>query len=473
MLLASGGLFVVALGAATVLIVLCAALHHEAASIATADQRIRASLRTKVALLSYARVADLAASEHSPDSEREQAQAQRELYQQIDEVRRLATPQRLQQLDHLQQKVDQYVALRTRLAAQKAPVAEILRNGGPRLQATFADLERIIQSDDHWIDRLEASAHRTDRFAQLLGASVAALLLLGFTVSAGGALLLVYRPLVGVAGAMERFACGERSARASPNGAREIRRVAQTFNDMAGRLEQQDRDRITFLAGVAHDLRNPLSALKLITHPAAARAATMSPEKSARVMALVGQQVERLERMVGDLLEAARIEGGQLELQMQPIDLRLLVERVAELYRNVSPRHELSTHVPGSPVLLACDPTRIEQVLGNLVSNAVKYSPRGGPVTISLRHEGEAAIVEVVDHGEGVAPQELERIFEPFCRGGISDVPGAGLGLSVARKIVEAHHGRLEVTSAVGLGSTFRVLLPAPRVEAEQVAHLS
>jgi signal transduction histidine kinase len=104
----------------------------------------------------------------------------------------------------------------------------------------------------------------------------------------------------------------------------------------------------------------------------------------------------------------------------------------------------------------------MEQVFGNLVCNAIKYSPRGGAVTISLRHEAGEAIVEVIDYGNGIAPANLERIFEPFCRGGLSDVPGAGLGLSVARKIVEAHHGSLEARSVVGLGSTFRVRLPAP-----------
>ena len=181
-----------------------------------------------------------------------------------------------------------------------------------------------------------------------------------------------------------------------------------------------------------------------------------------RTLAIVARQIERLDRMVGDLLEATRVEAGCLELRPAPLDVRPIVGQVVELYRPVSPAHEIVFVESTEPVVAACDSTRIEQVVTNLVSNAIKYSPEGGRVIVSAFAERSEAIVSVSDEGMGIPSEERERIFEPFRRTRRSRelVPGVGLGLSVARKIVAGHGGTLEVESRVGAGSTFRVRLP-------------
>ena len=142
-------------------------------------------------------------------------------------------------------------------------------------------------------------------------------------------------------------------------------------------------------------------------------------------------------------------------------NLRSLVGRVVELFRTVSNAYEIVLVAPEEPVSVDCDPTRIEQVLTNLLSNALKYSPNGGRVTVAIDAGGADVVIAVTDEGMGIAPDEREKIFERFHRAGKSseEIPGVGLGLSLARKLVEAHGGRIEVESEVGRGSTFRVSL--------------
>lgn len=176
----------------------------------------------------------------------------------------------------------------------------------------------------------------------------------------------------------------------------------------------------------------------------------------------IDRQITRMERMLGDFLEVARIEAGQLEIRSEVHDARTLVEEVVSLFEGASQEHQLTVRLPDVPLYLDCDPLRIEQVLINLVSNAIKYSPAGSPVEVALEANEAELELRVTDRGVGIAEHDRERIFEPFRRVGLSQqtIPGVGLGLFVVRKIVEAHHGRIELESARGRGSTFRVFLP-------------
>jgi signal transduction histidine kinase len=241
--------------------------------------------------------------------------------------------------------------------------------------------------------------------------------------------------------------------------------MARTFNEMAASLARQQQDQLTFLAGVAHDLRNPLSALKMSTALVDPSRPEASPERIQKMLALVRRQVARLDRMVGDLLDSTRIEAGNLDLQLEERDARELARSVVELYEAAGPGHALSLHLPEAPLLLRCDGTRIEQVLNNLVSNALKYSPVGTRVDVTVAQEGEEVVLSVADQGMGISAEERRHLFAPFQRtdGAREHAPGAGLGLSVARRIVEAHGGRIEVDSHPGQGSVFRVWLPLAR----------
>ena len=134
---------------------------------------------------------------------------------------------------------------------------------------------------------------------------------------------------------------------------------------------------------------------------------------------------------------------------------------MVELYRATTPSHEIDLIVDGDDAVVAADPTRLGQVLTNLISNGIKYSPDGGRIAVAVGVEGEKVAISVADRGIGIDPGDLQRIFEPFQRVGRArdQIPGTGLGLSVVRRIVQAHGGEIRVVSEPGLGSTFEVRL--------------
>ena len=166
--------------------------------------------------------------------------------------------------------------------------------------------------------------------------------------------------------------------------------------------------------------------------------------------------------MIADFLDAAMIEAGNLELRVESCNLADVVRSAAELFEGSASRHELILALPPSPLQASLDPLRIEQVAGNLISNALKYSPQGGKVEVRLEQRADEVVLAVTDHGLGMSPEDQARLFQPFRRGlSREDIPGVGLGLFVVRRIVEAHRGRIEVESSPGAGSTFRIRLPS------------
>jgi signal transduction histidine kinase len=177
---------------------------------------------------------------------------------------------------------------------------------------------------------------------------------------------------------------------------------------------------------------------------------------------LLGREVDRLERMVETYLDASNVEWKRLDLQQGRQDARLLLQQVVRLYETFSSIHRVTLSVPEQPVWVFSDPDRLSQVFHTLLSNAIEFSPRGGIIEAALTIEQNEAVARVTDHGIGIAEEDVPKIFEPFqrLRGAHQRGPGASVALSVARRIVEGHRGRIEVTSAVGQGSTFRVRLP-------------
>jgi signal transduction histidine kinase len=261
-------------------------------------------------------------------------------------------------------------------------------------------------------------------------------------------------------------------------GSSELAELAVQFNAMADRLEEsveiirRDRDRSRdFLADVSHELRTPLAALRTFNE-LLREGADADPAARAEFIESSGQQIERLDWLAQNLLELSKLDSGLVLLDLRPDDLRAAVESAVEQSTAAARKRgiALSLHLPASPVRIRHDPQRIGQVVANLVSNAVKFTPRGGTVSVDVAATADGARVDVVDTGVGIEGAELPHIFERFYRGSRANEArgsGSGLGLAIARSIVEMHGGGIEVESRVGAGSRFSVSLPRdPRLVA-------
>lgn len=354
-----------------------------------------------------------------------------------------------------------FVAARAELEARGANLEETVRESRPLLEA-FLELSEELRgrcaAEQRESDRLLAHEIRLLEVAAIGVAAVATTLLV---VAALVLARWVVGPILGMRAAVGRFRGGDDDARAPGSPLREVDELAAGFNDLIQTITRQRRDQLTYLAGVAHDLRTPLTGIRLGVQALERGVKPPGPESFRRLE----RQVDRLARMVGDLLEATRIEAGQFDVRPVEVDLRQPARAIVDLYAATSERHEVTLDAPAEPVLVTADPLRLEQVISNLVSNAIKFSPAGGRVEVSVERRGDDGAVVVRDHGVGIPADELEDIFLPFRRReATADLAqGAGLGLSIVRRIVRALGGSVDVESTPGAGSTFRVLLPAAR----------
>jgi signal transduction histidine kinase len=227
------------------------------------------------------------------------------------------------------------------------------------------------------------------------------------------------------------------------------------ISEHAARADQARAELQQFLSMVAHDLAGPVTALT--TYGEVLRQPNLEPSLYARVGTGIGEVVEQTDRFVEDRRDAARLGRGSFALKRQPTDLVLLAREVVQRQGRAGQRPVVLVDPP-SALPGHWDPTRIGQVLGNLVTNAVTYADRG-EVQVSLERTDTEAICHVADHGPGIPPAEGAHIFEPFVRLDRSH-PGTGLGLYLARGIVTAHGGRIWLASEPGAGSTFSFALP-------------
>jgi len=239
--------------------------------------------------------------------------------------------------------------------------------------------------------------------------------------------------------------------------------VALLLRDQT-RLRQLETVRRDFVANVSHELRTPVTAIHLLVETLQS-GALGEPEEAAQFVERIGSEVTHLRQMVDELLELSLMETGERPLRLAPIELVSLVEAADRLRplaeeRGVHLRFDVSA---GTPHILG-DMSRLELVVRNLVHNAIKFTPRGGTVTVAAAAlDATHVAVEVRDTGVGIAPDALPRVFERFYktdRSRLRDGSGSGLGLAIARHAVEAHGGRIDVESELGTGTAFTVVLP-------------
>ena len=229
-------------------------------------------------------------------------------------------------------------------------------------------------------------------------------------------------------------------------------------------LRALERLQASFVSSVSHELRTPLTCIKtsvdLLREMMMERGAS---DAQAELVRTIAHHTDRLQALVADLLEITRLEARQLALSRQPTDLRAIVERVARTFAPLLEKKEqvISLELPPKLSLVSVDRRRIEQVLNNLLSNAHKFTPKGGHIAVGLMERDDCLEISVSDDGPGIPPEEQERIFDKFYVVADGRGPaGVGLGLYIARQLVELHGGRIWVESTPGQGSTFRFTVP-------------
>jgi signal transduction histidine kinase len=283
-----------------------------------------------------------------------------------------------------------------------------------------------------------------------------------FVVFAGlifvaGALRRLARPVGDVIEAVGRVADGDLTARVAVRGSREGRSLARAFNAMASRLEAGEEVRRRLLADVSHELRTPLS---VVQGNLEALVDGVHPADEAHLAAIL-DETKVLSRLVEDLRTLSLAESGALALHRESIDIAGLVrETVASFASRAEPlgvslEADASSNMPH----VDADPVRAREILSNLIANALRYTPRAGRITVVARAEDAAVAIEVRDTGAGIEPEQLERIFDRFYKS--AESRGAGLGLAIAKQLVEAHGGRISATSVAREGTTIRFTLPA------------
>ena len=262
----------------------------------------------------------------------------------------------------------------------------------------------------------------------------------------------------------------------------ERRRLEASLRGRVQELAAADRHKNEFLALLAHELRNPLAPLRNATQILKLAGADSPQGVSARQM--IERQVYTLSRLVDDLLDAAMVTRGQVKLRIEPIELKKILRQALETTRPLTEarRHLVRLEAPAEPMLVDADAVRLEQVFVNLLTNSAKYTPDGGEISVTVTRLEQAgapqvqqAVVKVRDNGIGIAPEMVARVFELFVQADQSlarTQGGLGIGLSLARSLVELHGGRLEAYSAgLGQGSEFVVYLPLLRAERARAAN--
>jgi two-component system OmpR family sensor kinase len=330
----------------------------------------------------------------------------------------------------------------------------------------------------------EVTDQREARY--LLNQSLAIMLAgLGFALAAGFAIFaFVTHKLKRLAEAMESFKDGAFrrkilfSPLPAPSHADEIDRVAATYNEMAERmtemireLQHQESVRRDLVANVSHDLRTPLASLRGYIETLMIKGDSLPPEEQKMYLAIAAQQAERLAQLVGELFELAKLEAREVTVQAESFPVSELIQDVVQKFDLDAQRRRLTirAEVDGDLPFVNGDIALVERVLQNLIDNALRHTPAGGTVTVTAQARAHEIGITVADTGTGISKDHLPHVFERLYRVDKSrdaSSGGAGLGLAIARQIVELHGGRIAVESEVGRGTAFSFSLPLAAVTA-------
>ncbi len=269
-----------------------------------------------------------------------------------------------------------------------------------------------------------------------------------------------WRPVRSLIDAAGRLADGDYAARATPSGSAASRRVVDSFNEMAKRLETADEQRRQLLADLGHELRTPLTVIRGEIEAIVDEVHEPDPEH----MQVLLDEVAVMERLLEDLRTLSMAEAGALALHPESVDLAALVGDAVDGYRRLADSQAVAISIAADDVgEVLVDPVRIREVIANLTVNALRAMPDGGALRVTVRQVDGEAMIRIKDTGIGIPAEDQGEVFERFRKGSTS--AGSGLGLTISRDLVEAHGGSISIFSEVAVGTTVEVRLPIRRTE--------
>ncbi len=271
------------------------------------------------------------------------------------------------------------------------------------------------------------------------------------------------RPIVELNDGMAQMSRGDFSGRVDIRGKNEFAQLAGTFNMMCDRLESLDRSRSQFVSNASHELKTPLSTMKILIETLIYQE-PMDEDMCREFLGDINKEIDRLNSVIVDLLTLVSMDSGEARMNMKPASL---TEMLTETMRRLQPlsreRGIEMTSAIAQGVMINCDPMKLTQVFYNLMDNAIKYTPRGGDVRIELQRRDKKAVVRVIDTGIGIPKEDQKHIFDRFYRvdkARSRETGGTGLGLSIVKQVLHMHNGSISVASEEEKGSTFTVEIP-------------
>ncbi len=330
------------------------------------------------------------------------------------------------------------------LAAQLDPAA------AARFNAEFIVLALPME------DRQSVLGDLTPRLFLSAGLALAAAVIVGLLLSRS-----IYRPLQATTAAARSVARGRFDHKVEVSGTREARELAESFNQMTDEVERQQAALRDFLANVSHDLQTPLTSINGFSQ--ALLDGTVNDEESREnAFRIIEEESRRLLRLVEGLLDLSRIEAGQVEVHLGPVHVAGLLSHIHDLFRLRADDLDVRLEVTGADVPdVSGDIDRLEQVLANIVDNALRHTPPGGNVVLSARRESDVTVgIAISDTGAGIPEEDQPHLFDRYFRAlRPGSEGGTGLGLAISRELVQAQNGEIQVESRENVGTTFRVLL--------------
>jgi signal transduction histidine kinase len=411
------------------------------------------------------------------------AQARKELPDQLNQLDQLVkgTPEQELRARQLRRAINSYIndysfnLINIRRQNPAAAASQDSTEEGTRLTNSIRGrFDELLTAENSRAAASAAAANTQSDRALVLGISAliaCALLIISFGLYLARS---TAEPIRGVATAASSVAAGDLSVRLPEQGPGEIGELTVAFNRMAAELERNqlelqaqneqlrdsERRKSELVRIVSHELRTPLASILGLTSLLLTR--EIPAEDRTRYLEIISSEGRRLSSLLSDFLDVERLEDGHLPLDRELIDMGRIVAEQVRLFEGQSESHKLEMNVARSPLPVHGDPNRLAQVVSNLLSNAIKYSPEGGTVEVVAERDDGHVKVSVRDEGLGIADELHDRVFAKFFRGDApeSGIPGSGLGLTIARSVVEAHGGSMNFESGKGQGSVFWMELP-------------